>query len=275
MKKGKRQRDRRRQAGLVFALLLLCGCTKKEELLFLNGENAAEMPEERSVYSEDIGGQAASGTEAGSGTADERRHLQDGESQGAEAVFTSAPVQADARAENPGVIYVHVCGAVVKPGVYELAAGSRVYEAVEQAGGFAENAEKNYVNQAQVLEDGVKLVIPTQEEAAAAEREAALTAGKAQDNAGKEIGIVGGASPGGQNVGAGAEKGAPSDGRININTASEAELCEIPGIGATRAAAIAAYRESHGAFGKPEDIMKVNGIKEGTYEKIKDSISVN
>ena len=58
MKKGKRQRDRRRQAGLVFALLLLCGCTKKEELLFLNGENAAEMPEDRSVYSEDIGGQA-------------------------------------------------------------------------------------------------------------------------------------------------------------------------------------------------------------------------
>ena len=75
--------------------------------------------------------------------------------------------------------------------------------------------------------------------------------------------------------GAAANAGMDSGGRININTASEAQLCDIPGIGATRAAAIAAYRESHGGFQKPEDIMKVNGIKEGMYEKIKDSISVN
>lgn len=186
-----------------------------------------------------------------------------------------------------GVIYVHVCGAVIKPGVYELETGSRVYEAVEQAGGFAENAEQNYVNQAQILDDGVKLVIPTQEEAAAAqERETVSPAGTAQDGAPekngivqtgreKEIGIVGGSSADGKSTGEGADTGRTADGRININTASEAELCEIPGVGATRAAAIAAYRESHGAFGKPEDIMKVNGIKEGMYEKIKDSISVN
>lgn len=277
MKKRKKRMERIWQAGLTFTLLLLlCSCTRKEEILLLNGENAAEMPEDWSVSSEDIGGQAASGTEAGSGTADERRHAQDDEGQGAEAVSTSASVQADVQAENPGVIYVHVCGAVVNPGVYEMEAGSRVYEAVEQAGGFTEDADQNYVNQAHALEDGVKLVIPTREEAAAAgERETALAAGKTQDNAGKEIGIVGSASPDGQNVGAGGEKGAPADGRININTASEAELCEIPGVGATRASAIAAYRESHGAFEKPEDIMKVNGIKEGMYEKIKDSISVN
>ncbi|MDE7232161.1 MAG: helix-hairpin-helix domain-containing protein, partial [Lachnospiraceae bacterium] len=72
-----------------------------------------------------------------------------------------------------------------------------------------------------------------------------------------------------------AESGQTADGRININTATEAELCNIPGIGGTRAAAIVAYRESHGSFQKPEDIMKVSGIKEGLYGKIKDSIRVN
>ena len=270
MKKRKKRMERIWQAGLTFTLLLLlCSCTKKEELLLLNGENAAEVSEKQPVYPKDIGGQENPGTEAGRDTADERQHVQDGESQGAEA----GPIPASVQAENPGVIYVHVCGAVVNPGVYEMEAGSRVYEAVEQAGGFAEDADQNYVNQAHALEDGVKLVIPTREEAAAAgEQDSA--AGQVQAGMVEEIGIVGGASPDGQNVGAGGEKGAPADGRININTASEAELCEIPGVGATRASAIAAYRESHGAFEKPEDIMKVNGIKEGMYEKIKDSISV-
>ena len=65
------------------------------------------------------------------------------------------------------------------------------------------------------------------------------------------------------------------DGKININTASEAQLCEIPGIGATRAAAIVAYRQQSGGFASIEDIMNVSGIKEGTYEKIKDRITVN
>lgn len=263
MKKRKIQTDRIWQAGLAFALLLLlCGCTKKEELLLLSGETAQDLP--------------TAGDSAGT-LEEENRDIQVGETGVTD--MSPAPVsEQESAAAQPGVIYVHVCGAVVKPGVYELEAGSRVYEAVELAGGFAEGAEQNYVNQAQILDDGVKLVIPTQEEASAdGERKTSLTAGKPQDNAAKEIGIVGGASGDGKSTGEGADTGASaaSGGRININTASEAMLCEIPGVGATRAAAIAAYRESHGAFEKPEDIMKVNGIKEGMYEKIKDSISVN
>lgn len=278
MKKRKLRTDRIWQAGLIFALLLLlCGCTKKEELLLLSGETAGAA-QDMSAFPQDAGGQtsAAGGAEAVLAGGAERvpegsQRVLDGENWGTEAGRDTA----DVSEANSGVIYVHVCGAVVKPGVYELETGSRVYEAVEQAGGFAENADKNYVNQAQALDDGVKLVIPTKEEAAAAgERETALAAGMVQDNAQKEIGIVGGASPDGQSAGAGKDAGA-AGGRININTASEAQLCEIPGVGATRAAAIAAYRQSHGAFEKPEDIMKVNGIKEGMYEKIKDSISVN
>ena len=275
MKKRKQLADRIRQAGMMFTLLIvLCGCTKKEEILLLSGENAAGTSDGQSVIREDAGGHTAPETETGRTAAEESRQVQDGESQGTE----TESVLVDAVNPQAGVIYVHVCGAVENPGVYELEAGSRVYEAVQQAGGFADSAEQNYVNQAQVLEDGVKLVIPTREEAAAAQDDASEESDalqdRAQDGSGiaggaeREIGIVGGARSDGQGG------DAASDGRININTASEAQLCEIPGIGATRAAAIAAYRESHGAFGKPEDIMNVNGIKEGMYEKIKDIICV-
>ncbi len=275
MKKRKQLADRIRQAGMMFTLLIvLCGCTKKEEILLLSGENAAGTSDGQSVIREDAGGHTAPETETGRTAAEESRQVQDGESQGTEA----ESVLVDAVNPQTGVIYVHVCGAVENPGVYELEAGSRVYEAVQQAGGFADSAEQNYVNQAQVLEDGVKLVIPTREEVAAAQDDASEESDalqdRAQDGSGiaggaeREIGIVGGARSDGQGG------DAASDGRININTASEAQLCEIPGIGATRAAAIAAYRESHGAFGKPEDIMNVNGIKEGMYEKIKDIICV-
>lgn len=243
---------------MLALLLLLCGCTKKEDLLLLSEET-----EDTTMSPQDAAGLSPS--------AEEDRRVSDSGSQELEVPSTSVLTQADDVTTQPGVIYVHVCGAVAQPGVYELETGSRVYEAVEQAGGFAADAEQNYVNQAQILEDGVKLVIPTREEASAVEEQGTASAsGKAQNDVGKEIGIVAGKVPDAQ----GGDGDGASDGRININTASETQLCEIPGVGATRAAAIISYRESHGAFEKPEDIMKVNGIKEGMYEKIKDSISV-
>lgn len=274
MKKKKKFRDTIWQVGLMSVLLvLLCGCTRKEELLLLS-EETAEAAGVQSGFSENAGKEAYAEGKSGRASADES-----GET---ELASESASLQENRAAVQDGVIYVHVCGAVAHPGVYELEAGSRVYEAVGQAGGFSENADQNYVNQARVLEDGVMLVIPTKEEAAdAREREKAAAAGEAQNSAAEKLGIVqGGASEGLGIVGGTPQGGqdgdsaAASDGRININTASEAQLCEIPGVGATRAAAIAAYRETHGPFEKPEDIMKVSGIKEGMYEKIKDSISV-
>lgn len=249
-------------AGLLLTVLLvLCGCTKKEELRLLGEEDFL--------------------AKEGTSPAEE---VQSGEALPAAAEVNPEGAEVSLSAEtelteNPGVIYIHVCGAVMRPGVYELEAGSRVYEAVQAAGGFAEGADQNYVNQAQQLNDGVKLVVPTLEEASEAQAGELLT-GTVREDAGADntessavqIGII-------ENTpltGSGNEEQAKdSGGRININTASEAQLCDIPGIGATRAAAIIAYREAHGGFQKPEDIMKVNGIKEGMYEKIKDSISVN
>ncbi len=220
-KNKKLHAEKLRYAALLLTVLVVtAGCTKKEELLFVTGETG------ETVLS------AQPGTDSG----------------------TAPPAQpgivSDTAQTERGGILVHVCGAVLHAGVYELKAGSRVYEAVEAAGGFAADADQNYVNQAQTLKDGVKLVIPTMEEAAQArEREPLIEAAQGEDGV--------------------------QDGRININTATAAQLCDIPGVGATRAAAIIAYRESHGGFHKPEDIMKVDGIKEGMYEKIKDSISVN
>lgn len=271
MRKSKRQTGRIWQAGLAFALLLLlCGCTRKEELLLLSEETAGAA-QDTPAFSQAAGGEMSAAGAGQTALAGEAGHVPEGSGLASDGENRERKAAQEPVAAQPGVIYVHVCGAVEKPGVYELETGCRVYEAVEQAGGFTGDAEQNYVNQAQVLEDGVKLVIPTREEAVAGEREKALEPEKAQDGAGREIGIVGGASAGGPAAAAGT---GASDGRININTASEAQLCEIPGVGATRAAAIIAYREAHGAFEKPEDIMKVSGIKEGVYEKIKDSISV-
>ncbi len=235
--------------------LMLCGCTRREQLMetedsALSVQDAAEdisAAEEEPSGGEDVRPEESSGLSSG------------GETDAGEIPAGSADAEA---AGEPQTIWVHVCGAVKEPDVYELPAGSRVYEAVQAAGGFAEDADSNYVNQVQKLSDGVKLVIPTTaqtEELAAQEKDGA---------------VVGVTDAGTETADSGGSPATSAGGRVNINTASEAELCNIPGIGKTRAAAIVAYRQEKGGFTSIEDIMNVSGIKEGTYEKIKDTITV-
>ena len=227
---------------LLSVCIMLCGCTRREQLVL------TEVPEEQSASEQQIS----------QGDTTEEQNAARQQSTGEQNEPAEKP--------EPQTIYVHVCGAVINPNVYELPAGSRVYEAVQMAGGFTEDADESYVNQAQTLSDGVKLVIPTIEQT-----QAMITENAEVDL----IGIVG-EQDGVQGNSASMQGGAASsDGKININTATEAELCNIPGIGATRAAAIVAYRQEKGGFSVIEDIMNVSGIKEGTYEKIKDSIKVN
>ncbi len=144
---------------------------------------------------------------------------------------------------------VHVCGAVEAPGVYTLPEGSRVADAVKAAGGVRTDAAEAAVNLAREITDGEQIYIPTIEE--------------------WEDGQASGSD-------ASAKQGASgSDGKVDINHADAGQLTTLPGIGATRAADIIAYRDAHGSFGKIEDLMKVPGIKEGTYQKLKDHICVN
>ena len=147
-----------------------------------------------------------------------------------------------------GIIYVYVCGAVEVPGVYELEAGARIYEALACAGGLREDADRNCVNQAQMLSDGEQVYIPTQEEA----RQNNLPIESSKE-----------------------ESGVMADGRVNINTATKEELMTLNGIGESRAESILAYRQNNGSFQCIEDLMNVDGIKEGVFQKIKDSITVN
>lgn len=160
--------------------------------------------------------------------------------------------------ESPETVFVHVCGAVRTPGVYELPAGARVYEAVLCAGGMREDAAEEIVNQAKELMDGEQIYIPTDSEVLEVRKQ----------------GIDGDVWNGSPAMQAGREYGAGSTEKkkVNINTASREELMTLNGIGETRADSIIAYREANGGFDNVEDLMKVEGIKEGVFNKIKDSI---
>ncbi|MCI8801484.1 MAG: hypothetical protein HFH88_17000 [Lachnospiraceae bacterium] len=137
-------------------------------------------------------------------------------------------------------IRVYVCGAVTNPGVVEIPEGSRAEDALAAAGGFAPEAGREAVNLAEWVKDGQMLYFPT-------EGEAEMQKAREEDAAA---------------------------GLVNINTADAAGLCTLPGVGESRAADIIAYREANGGFESCEDIMKVTGIKEAMYQKIKDRITV-
>ena len=215
-----------------------------------DGGNSAEF---RKKQAESDGSDAGNGTGSDSG-----KHTSDVDiDNGSEAVSDKEMQQA--------MIYVDVCGAVANPGVFQLAAGSRVFQAIEAAGGYLPEAALTCVNRAGVLTDGQQLYILTQEEM---ERQGLDPAEMAKASDGQMNGSAGT----GQNTGMTAQ--VQQDNRININTADEAQLTTLTGIGATRAQAIIVYREENGPFAAIEDIMNVQGIKEGTFAKIKDEIVV-
>ncbi len=152
--------------------------------------------------------------------------------------------ESDIHRDQTEELFVYVCGAVKTPGVYEFEEGTRIYEAINAAGGFEDGADQRVLNLAEPIRDGQQLYVPSFQE----------TAG-------------GGYSP--------ENKASPDgDGLININTASAAELTAINGIGESRAGDIISYRERNGAFNDIEDIMKVPGIKKGLFNRIKDKITV-
>ena len=204
---------------VIFLFLILCmtavnnGCQKKQETDFI-----LENPKEHTDNEKQTEG---------------KKNIKEGKSDSEKEKST----------EN---IFVYVCGAVQKPGVYEFLPGQRICDAIEAAGGLSEQAAGDSLNQAEVLSDGQMLRVLTTEEAAAA------TVQPGQETAESS-----------------------RDGRVDINTADASALMSLPGIGQSKADAIIAYRNEHGAFKAPEELMNISGIKEGVYQKIKDSIKVN
>lgn len=157
------------------------------------------------------------------------------------------------KSEERSCVYVYMCGRVNQPGVYRLAEGSRICDGIEAAGGMSGDAASDYMNLAALLEDGERVYIPSEEEA-----KEFLAAGggiaSMQDNQTKS--------------------GSDSSGKVNINSAGKEELMTLSGIGASKAEAIIRYRESNGRFDSIEELMQVEGIKEGTFEKIKNDITL-
>lgn len=136
-------------------------------------------------------------------------------------------------------LYVHVSGAVRVPGLYVLHPDARVVDAVAAAGGFADDAEVAGVNLARPVSDGEQLVVPR----------------------------VGEAPPTGP-------AGVASDGRVNLNTADEAALDTLPGVGPAIAGRIIEWRESNGRFASVEDLLSVSGIGPKMLESIRDLVTV-
>ncbi len=206
-------------------LLLLYGCAS--DRITVPGQDVSDVAES--------GGWELTDTDTNADGSDEIQ--QNAQTDASDIVETDSTQTESADSER---LTVYVCGAVQHPGVYELAAGSRIYEALALAGGLTGEASPTAVNQAQLLTDGEMIEILTVDEAA--ERETAQEA--------------------------------ESDGRVNINTADAQELKTLPGIGDAKADSIIAYREKNGAFAAIEDIKNIEGIKDGVFAKLEDHIKV-
>lgn len=226
--------------GLILAVCTGCRAKNPDNLEVLSLEKSADDKKETM--------QDDSGENAMPDSAEENKDRKASETKGSE----------DTGREDEKQIFVYVCGAVQAPGVYGLEEGARLYEAIACAGGVREDAAEESVNQAQTVADGDRLYIPTDEEVRQGLGEFLKS--------GVSVGTEGTKSEGNDT---------DSAGKVNINTASKEELKTLNGIGDTRAESILSYRELNGPFQTIEALMQVDGIKEGVFNKMKDSITVN
>lgn len=174
-----------------------------------------------------------------------------------------APAEGEKKVQE---IIVHVIGAVEKPGVYKLPAGARVVDAVNMAVPAA-NARLDLLNLAAPLPDGHQVVVFSEQDyqeslLAGTNNTGAVSAARVPPGGVSPAGLPSVAGPGGA-------------GLININTAGQAELETLPGIGPALAQRIIEYRNSNGQFLSPADIKNVSGIGDKKFEQIKDKITVS
>ena len=150
-------------------------------------------------------------------------------------------------------IAIHVTGEVKKEGLIYLPLGSRVADAIKEAGGETKNADLSQINLAYQLQDGQKLYIPNKNEIIS---EYIISATGNTESEGSSSNNLKG------------------ENKVNINTATQSELDQLPGIGPSIAQRIIDYREENGNFQKIEDVQNVKGMGDAKYEEIKDKITV-
>ena len=221
--------------------------------------NAGDMDKTREAESNVEDTDKTRGAEPNVGDTDKTREAEPN------AGSTDRTELSDAPAEKAATLVVHICGAVSAPGVYELPAGSRIIDAVEAGGGFLPEADEVCCNLAEEIVDGCQIYIMTKTESCAdgqTEKKAGIQTSPDSDVQTTDRNVQSSSAP------------ALDSGLVNLNTADVAALMTLPGIGESRAKAIISYREQHGAFAKIEDIMKISGIKQAAFSKIKDKITV-
>jgi competence protein ComEA len=167
-----------------------------------------------------------------------------------------------ALAPAPEPLFVYLTGAVITPGVFELEQGARLNDAIEQAGGLAEGAATSYINLAAPLMDGQHVHIPSAAEIESGEA-AKIAAGGASTPA-----------TGATAATAGSSAATAGEQKVNINTADNAELETLPGVGVATAQRIIDYREKNGLFTSVEGLKDVSGIGEKKYAELADRICV-
>jgi competence protein ComEA len=150
------------------------------------------------------------------------------------------------RQHHARLIYVHVGGAVAEPGLYRLRDGSRVDDAIRVAGGMLENADADALNLAAKVRDGDKVLVPAK-------------------GAPGQAPAAGGSAAGGS-----ASQGA----RVNLNTATAADLETLPGIGPALAERILTFRQQHGGFRRVEQLLDVPGIGPKKFEELRDLVTI-
>ena len=166
--------------------------------------------------------------------------------------------------EDISKIFIHVTGAVNNEGVVEIKEGSRIADAVDAANGFTEDADISQINLAYQLEDGQKIYIPSINDEKINGEEKVLKKEYITDEAGDDIIIEDETS----NI------KSKEDEKININTAEQSELEEIPGVGKATAQKIIEYRKTNGKFKSIDDIKNVSGIGDSKFENMKEKICV-
>ena len=261
--------------GILWAMLCptlgACGA-QREELFLSEKESIAYGDGNRKVESKVEDTDQNRKAEPNAGNTDQNREAESNagdtdQNRKAEpsAGSTGRTELSDASSEEEKTLVVHICGAVSAPGVYELPAGSRIIDAVEAGGGFLPEADEACCNLAEEIVDGCQIYIMTKTESCAdgqTEKKAGIQTSPDSDMQTADKNVRSNSAP------------ALENGLVNLNTADVAALMTLPGIGESRAKAIISYREQHGAFAKIEDIMKISGIKQAAFSKIKDKITV-
>ena len=261
--------------GILWAMLCptlgACGA-QREELFLSEKESIAYGDGNRKVESNAEDTDQDREAEPNAGNTDQNREAESNagdtdQNRKAEpsAGSTDRTELSDASSEEEKTLVVHICGAVSAPGVYELPAGSRIIDAVEAGGGFLPEAEEACCNLAEEIVDGCQIYIMTKSESCAdgqTEKKAGIQTSPDSDMQTTDRNVRSNSAP------------ALENGLVNLNTADIAALTTLPGIGESRAKAIISYREQHGAFAQIEDIMKISGIKQAAFSKIKDKITV-